>query len=129
MVRKLKGENIYFPMGPAEWLEGTFKRVSCMVVKMSCGGGMGGSSWYEIIKPTSLEFEFNNVETVHGESIILNGRYIVKVEFMDYVYVEYVTSNPNFGSGKKVLEFIVNEGVNIDLIDDYKPLDDYTIRL
>lgn len=52
-------------------------------VKMSCGGGMGGSKWYEFggfeNKPKIGEF-VNFVDAVSGETKIINPNYIVEVE-------------------------------------------------
>lgn len=130
MVYKIKsGDSIYLPMAPAQWLDNSFKRVNCMLVLMSCGGGMGGSSWYEFIKPTDFNDGLIEVEGIHGDKFFLNTDFIVKVSWCDFIMVDYYTTNPNFGEHSKTLEFVVDEGMNINLSTDIELLDKYTIKL
>ena len=72
------------PMTPGKWV-GRPSYLKITRLKMSCGGGLGGSTWYEYVqrislpelakKPDSLVFR-----TWNGQEIFLNKSYIVKAE-------------------------------------------------
>lgn len=75
-------------------------------VKMSCGGGMGGSVWNEFGTITGDIYKDNFVtlrDAISGEEKALNTKYIVKVE--DKKLIEVLTDITPFKNyGKKVCE-------------------------
>jgi hypothetical protein len=76
-------------------------------IKMTCGGGMGGSSWYEYVYDTKeLDGEIPVWVTNYlGERIKLNPKFMVKVNKISIVKVtEDITAWKFYGGTKPIGE-------------------------
>lgn len=99
-------------------------------IKMSCGGGLGGSSWYEYIYDT-VALEGDSLVWVTnylGEEIKLNPRFMVKVNRVSLVKVEEdITAWKFHGANKPTNEKYLTiryietpRHETISLVDEYK---------
>ena len=95
-IKTLKGNKIYLTKTPCEITNVDIQNV--LRIKMSCGGGMGGSSWFETVnqnvelKPNSLI----TVETIDGETKTINTNFMVYSVEKKLVKVTEVHENSNF---------------------------------
>lgn len=99
-----KNTNIGFPRTPSRW-EGDPIYTPVSRIKMSCGGGMGGSVWYETVERIDIEtLDFTKpliVTTIDGNKKLLNPRYIVMIDSEITMVTRTLYSfNPNFPKGK-----------------------------
>ena len=53
-------------------------------ILMSCGGGMGGSKWYEEVTDIDMEGDFIDVITIDGQNKLLGKQYVVKIIDVDF---------------------------------------------
>ena len=74
-------------------------------IRMSCGGGLGGSSWYEYIHDTNeLEGETPVwVTNYRGEKVKLNPKFMVKITPISIVKVTEDITEWKFYGGTKPL--------------------------
>lgn len=77
----LKDLKINKPKSPSAWV-GEPKYLPITRLKMSCGGGMGGSNWYEYVYrlekiPSNTML---NVKRYDGKSFFVNTAYVVNAE-------------------------------------------------
>lgn len=77
----LKDLKINKPKSPSVWV-GEPKYLPITRLKMSCGGGMGGSCWYEYVCrlekiPSNTML---NVKRYDGKSLFINTTYVVNAE-------------------------------------------------
>ena len=99
-------------------------------IRMSCGGGIGGSSWYEYIHDTDeLEGETPVwVTNYHGERVKLNPKFMVKITPISLVKVtEDITEWKFYGGIKPTHEKYLRIRYietppyeRTDLVNDYK---------
>lgn len=90
------------------------------VIEMTCGGGMGGSSWSECVERVEDGFEPNSLQqftNIDGKKIILNTSFIVKIQNYQMVTVEEKDSHHNYYYS---IDLLVEEGEEIEIIDDKK---------
>lgn len=92
---------IYLPNTPSHFV-GDAKIFKVKKVKMTCGGGMGGSLWYEYIVdfPEHFGNGMLNVTNYKGEKMMLNIRYIVKVSDSQVVGITTDSQNSHYGGIK-----------------------------
>lgn len=93
------------------------KSKQVLLVKISCGGGMGGSSWNEVVEPPE-EIKPNTLQdfrTVEGEEITVNTAYVVKISHYDLVTVYYRTFSKDFLIKSNVDWVIVDEEMESDI--------------
>ena len=91
-------------------------------VKMTCGGGMGGSCWYEYIlcdtMPENLSYGLIDVENYKGEKITINTMYVVKI--MEREVASIVTNSQNpYHSGIKKFFYEIPCGEKVELCNEY----------
>ena len=105
-IKKFKNGNktIGKPMTPSIWVSKKPELIPITDIHMSCGGGMGGSSWHEYVKRIELDDLFANecikVETYEGEEKILNKSYIVRANNnYTVIHGQLRSQNPNFEMG------------------------------
>lgn len=77
----LKDLKINKPKSPSAWV-GEPKYLPITRLKMSCGGGIGGSSWYEYVYrlekiPSNTML---NIKRYDGKNFSVNTAYVVKAE-------------------------------------------------
>lgn len=102
-IKTLKGNKIYLTKTPANIIDSKIENV--LRIKMSCGGGIGGSKWYETVKPTDIiPNTLITVETIEGETKLINTNFIVEAVEKQLVIVTEVHQNSNFKEtmGKKI---------------------------
>ena len=117
---------IYLPLSPSKYLSKP-KVSSVIVVKMSCGGGMGGSRWNEYLLDKDIKEGLNTYTRIDGVKIKINSKYVVSVVYGMYIAkVKYKHFNHNFmETFDKEQELLVLSGVKgVKLIDDYKTMED-----
>ena len=112
---------IYLPNTPSYFVgEVDIRRVK--KVKMTCGGGMGGSCWYEYIlcdtMPENLSYGLINVVNYRGEKITLNTSYIVKIEGKQVANIITNSQNPTYGGVKRFF-YEIPCGETVELCNDY----------
>ena len=121
-VRTGKVVKFGFPMTPSKWV-GKPKTRKITRLLMTCGGGMGGSRWYEYVE----HFQFESidpdgvviVDRIDGKNVWVNPKYIVQAEDFVLVEADYDTTNPNYGQGKMKVKFLVEEDAKLVRIDEY----------
>ena len=88
---------MYLPNTPSYFIGGA-KIFKVKKVKMTCGGGMGGSVWNEYIIdfPENIDTGHIKVTNYKGEKMQLNTRYIVKVTDSQVVGITTDSQNSNF---------------------------------
>ena len=111
----------YLPNTPSYFVgKVDIKRVK--KVKMTCGGGMGGCSWYEYIlcdtMPEDLSYGLINVVNYKGEKITLNTSYIVKIEEKEVANIVTNSQNP-YHSGVKKFFYESPCGEEVELCNKY----------
>ena len=92
---------MYLPNTPSQFVGGA-KIIKVKKVLMTCGGGMGGSSWTEYIVDFPRDINEKNIVKVtnwKGEKMHLNTRYIVKVTDGQIVGITIDSQNKNCGVG------------------------------
>jgi hypothetical protein len=130
-IIKRNFENIYTddiigkPMTPSKWVndEPTYKPITR--IKMTCGGGMGGSSWYEYVNRINMEDIRPNdmllVTDIDGRQKLLNTNYIVSVENDLTVLSALLDSrNDAFEIGVYEYRWLVKDGHKVKLTGDFR---------
>ena len=91
-------------------------------VKMTCGGGMGGSCWYEYIScdtmPEDLNYGLINVVNYKGEKITINTMYVVKITEREVASIVTDSQNPHY-SGIKKFFYEIPCGEEVGLCNEY----------
>ena len=109
---------MYLPNTPSHFV-GDAKIFKVKKVKMTCGGGMGGSSWDEYIVdfPQNFGNGMLNVTNYKGEKMILNIRYIVKITDSQVVGITTNSQNLNYyGIKTNYYETPIDD---VDLYEEY----------
>ena len=119
-----KKTTVGLPKTPATWVgEPTYTEI--MRIKVTCGGGMGGSSWYEYVDRHDFKtVNVGGVEMVkykryNGEKVTLNPHYIVTIQNFTLFTAIYDSRNSNFDIGKYTLYYLVEDGRKIKLVDSF----------
>ena len=122
-IKTLKGNRIYLTKTPANIIDSKIENV--LRIKMSCGGGIGGSKWYETVKPTDIiPNSLITVETIEGETKLINTNFIVEAVEKQLVIVTEVHQNSNFKEtmGKKI-DYYYLAPINVKIIINNKYFD------
>ena len=108
------------PMTPAKWVgEPTYKPVTRL--RITCGGGIGGSSWYEYVERENV-FPSNKLHCftrIDGKKITINTAFIVEAEDFRLVTVAFWNENPSYKLGLQNKQYIVEDECKIELIDEF----------
>lgn len=97
------------PRTPAEWIPGTVTYEDFLEIRMTAGGGMGGSKWYEYID-AELPLPSNQlveVEDIEGNRKQINTAYVVTVEQVTVMFAKYESRNPYYPKGVYEVQWIV----------------------
>lgn len=117
---KVYNGTLGLPYLPAKWV-GKEKYTKILKVRMTCGGGMGGASWYEYIKEIPMEELINNdklvVKTFDGEEKLINTRYLVKAERFTIVTRKFYNENSNFDIGEYTANWLIPYGTKVTFKD------------
>ena len=129
-ISTLKGNKIYLTKTPAQIIDSKIELV--LRIKMSCGGGMGGSSWYETVKPTKLTpHSLIEVETVDGETKLINTDFVVSAVEKKLITVTEVHQNTNFKEtmGMELqYHYLAPANASVNLFNKYRSTDDWIVR-
>ena len=118
---------IGLPRTPGKWKNTTPDVIDVTDIHMSCGGGMGGSSWHVYAKRIDLKVlqddaQFINIQTYDGEEKIINKQYIVDVtNKYSILHGQADLQNDNFSTGIHDCYYRVES----DIIDKVKFVDQY----
>lgn len=109
------------PNTPSEWV-GKPQYKNYLELLMTCGGGMGGSKWYEYIEENNTDLtqcpDMIYVTTIEGKHIFINTRFIVKAQEVRVMTVTCNSNNP-YNGGKITEHWIVPDGVTVKLVPEY----------
>ena len=121
-------ESMGYPMTPGYWV-GSPEYINVFRVKMTCGGGMGGALWHELIDTNGrtleqftkdlLKQEITMLLTYDGRKILVNRAYIVKVEEATMVIRVYHSDNPSFQRGNYMVRTLLPLGRRIEFLERY----------
>lgn len=120
----VKDTKIGYPFTPGRWVS-ELQTNTVMRVRMTCGGGMGGSSWYEHIRiPACGELALGDrlagYTTWDGHKKFLNGRYIVTAEPAKIVTAKFENlGNKNFPAGVTEYCFLGKIDEDYELADEF----------
>ena len=111
------------PMTPSRWEDKapTYREVTR--IKMTCGGGMGGESWYEVVERIDFDDftpdKFITARNWKGKEICINPNYIVKVEQFTLASAILDSQNTNYKVGLHEYNWLVEDGHKIKLVNDF----------
>ena len=137
-VNILKGNKIYLTKTPAKIVDSKIEPV--LRIKMSCGGGIGGSKWYETLKPTTIvpntlltivPNTLIQVETINGETKLINTNFIVEATIKQLITVTEVHQNYNYKEtmGKEIdYLYLAPLNVEVEIINDYEFSDKWIVK-
>ena len=112
----LKQNTLGVPCTPGKWA-GKPQYKDYLEILMTCGGGMGGKSWYEYIAETETDFTVVGpmiyVKDIEGNFIWLNTRYVVKAQKVNVMTVKYNSENTGH-LGLLTERWIVNGNVTLN---------------
>ena len=119
VIKKLKHNWINLPCTPSEWTtQPKYRKIT--EITLTSGGGMGGKSWKEYVEKTILKpHTLQKVTRIDGKQITINTDYVTTAEDFVLVTAEYYTDNTYRGEGYHEVNFLVEEGVEVGLIDKY----------
>lgn len=112
------------PMTPGYWLKETPQYKNITRIEMTCGGGIGGSHWYEYVNEIPLkEIKPNQmltIITIDGEEKLINTNYVVSVDnSYQIVDIFYHSDNHCFEIGDYNYRYMSKRNENYELEDEY----------
>lgn len=119
-----KDGKIYLPNCPSKWSSKP-KVSKIIIVRMTCGGGMGGSCWNEYLKADKIIDGINDYERIDGIKIAINSKYVVRVVYGMYIVKSsYIHYNENFKEtiGKELPFYALSNTKDIEIIHECKTL-------
>lgn len=109
-------DSIGVPMGPARW-EGEPKYEDVVLVYITCGGGMGGASYYHILKNDASGFINGGMvcaPALHDDGkfrdMLINTNYIVSAEPLTLVTMKLHNENKNYEVGDTTVGILLEKG-------------------
>ena len=114
------------PMSPSKWV-GSPTYLDITRLLMSCGGGMGGSRWYEYVERIDLdEIAARNrshisVRTWDGRKLLINKSFIVNAEQLKIAFADLDSSNPHYPKGVYTYCLLLEDWHSIELVDTCRP--------
>ena len=105
------------PMAPSRW-EGKPKFENVVLVYVTCGGGMGGASYYHILKMDDMSAFTNGgmvvAPALHDDGkfrdMLVNTNYIVSVEPLTLATMKFHNENKNYKVGDTTMGFLIERG-------------------
>ena len=115
---------IGFPMTPGRWVSKEAEYVPVTRLCMSCGGGIGGSRWYEYVNRIPLdelaEKKTAVVTTWMGKRKLINMSDVVEAEEFTIAKAVYNSMNPNFAKGEYLVARLVEDGNRVVLKNEFQ---------
>lgn len=113
------------PMEPSNWVDKEFKYIPVLQLRISCGGGIGGASWYEHVKsPGTLE-EFERMSSssrlirvtrYDDTSVLINTNNIVEVTPYVMAFADFDSQNPKYPQGVYTLRrLLIDDDVKLTI--------------
>ena len=130
MIRVFNEKKIYrkstagVPRTPGKWVDTkpTYREMTRIL--MTCGGGMGGSSWYEVVERINLadlmQKSYVIAKDWEGKEKGLNLQYMVKAEQFTLASARFDNKNTNFKMGVYEYSWLIEDGETIKLIDEFQ---------
>ena len=118
-----KDTSIGYPMTPSHWVGDIVYRPVTQIM-MTCGGGLGGSSWKMYVERIDLDDiqpdTMIKVKRHDGADMLINTKYVVSAR-SDITIFEYsiYTENPNFGAGYRKYRRLCLDGVKISRVNSF----------
>ena len=117
-------EVIKRPRTPSVWVTKDVCYDEITRIKMSCGGGMGGSKWYEYVERVPLDALAKIgrgcvvLRTYEGKDVLINMDYVVEAEQFTVASAVLDSRNPYFPVGYYKFCYLIEDGRrNLTLID------------
>lgn len=115
------------PMTPGYWVGNSMEIIPVTQIHMTCGGGMGGSSWKEYIKRIDNIYDFIQssedfikVITYDGIEKVINKKYIVQFDnSYRIVKVKYNSQNSNYPLGIYTCYYRIKNDNDVQLGDEF----------
>lgn len=121
-IRTLKGNKIYLTKNPARIVNSKIETV--LRIKMTCGGGMGGSKWYETVKPTTIiPNTLIQVETIEGETKLINTNFMVEATTKQLITITEIHQNHNAIN----YLYLAPMNVEVEIMNKYRFTDEWVI--
>ena len=116
-INTLNQGTLGLPCTPCNWV-GEPKYADYLEILVTCGGGMGGKSWYEYAKEaktdlSALDDKILYFTDINGKEIFLNARYIVKAQVVRIMTVKYNSRNRDCHPGMNTERWIVEGDVEL----------------
>lgn len=120
--KTLKSDSLGLPFTPSHWV-GTPEYIPVTRIRMTCGGGVGGSSWYEYVNRIMIDdvidSKFIKVTDYTGNEITINTNYIVEMRNFTILKAVFMNSgNYHFEPGSwEYYTLMEGNGHEVELID------------
>lgn len=112
------------PMTPGKWMSTGVQYIPVTRLCMSCGGGMGGSRWYEYIQRVPMEDLMHTqkviVTTWDGKRKLINMNNVVVADEYTIASAIYFSDNPNFEIGEYRVARLIPDGKKIKLTNEFQ---------
>lgn len=111
------------PATPARWIVKEPSYTTVLEITVTCGGVVGGSQWKEIVHVNPETIMVGKMEMLEcirwdGKKIILNPRYIVKIE--GFILVEATCESRNhYCPGNLTTRVLMEDGCKVKLVDKF----------
>lgn len=110
------------PVSPGKWV-GKPSYLAITRLQVACGGGIGGSTWYEYVQRISLQDLAKSADalvlrTWNGQEIFLNKAYIVKAEQLTIATAVFNSENRNYPLGEYTYCYLTKDGHEFTLSDE-----------
>ena len=113
-----------YPMTPGRWLDTEPKLIDVVRVRLSCGGGVGGSQWFEYLVNTTLDDiakadRFMRVKNMDGKQVLVNVNFIVDAKPYKIAVARYHSDNPNYTKGDYFVRYLLDPNATAVLVGRY----------
>ena len=114
------------PFTPGAWASTEKNIESISIIRMTCGGGMGGAQWKIYAKRIAYDkftadpnLRFMEVTTIDDEVLLINTNYIVDVDNTISVHsIDYESENPSY-KGLFNMRYYAKDGVKLTYVEDF----------
>ena len=117
--------DIGVPMTPGRWKKGSQESKDGMLITVTCGGGLGGSKWNEVIIDGQIpawpdeKGGLCTLTRINGQRFLLNPKYIVNGEFVSIVSAVFVNENSNYPLGEWKYSWLVRRDANVNFRPEF----------
>lgn len=112
-----------YPMTPGRWADNSQEMRDGMLITVSCGGGLGGSRWDEVVVgdkfPTIEGAGLVELTRNNGQTFLLNPRNIVKIEFVNIVSAVFINENSNYELGEWKFYWLLRRNIPVNFVSKW----------